>query len=79
MRLGGDDAVDSGEGLPGAAASAEGAVGWADDEDGGIGGGAADTLDDALEHRGVAFFSPVAVACFVGAVGEDDEGGVDRG
>src|SRR5258708_3485315 len=75
--VGGDNAVDSAERFPGAAAGAEGAVGRADDEDGGVGGEAATALDDALEHGGVAFFGPVAVAGLVGAVGEDDEGGVN--
>ena len=74
--LGGDDAIDSAEWLPVAAAGAEGAVGRADDQDGGVGGEAVAAFDDALEHGGVALFGPVAVAGLVGAVGEDDEGGV---
>ncbi len=48
----------------------------ADDEDGGGGRGTADTLDDAAEHLGVTLFGPVAIACLVGAVGENNEGRV---
>ncbi len=74
--LGLDDAVDTGEGGPAVAAIAQGAVGWADDEDGGVGSEAAAALDDAAKEGGVGFFGPIAVACLVGAVGENDEGGV---
>ncbi len=74
--LGLDDAVDAGEGGPAVATIAQGAVGWADDEDGGVGSEAAAALDDAAKEGGVGFFSPVAIACLVGAVGENDQGGV---
>ena len=74
--LGGDDASTPLKGIR-LAAGAEGAVGRAYSEDGGVGGEAAAALDDALEHCGVALFGPVAVAGFVGAVGEDDERGVE--
>src|SRR5271170_6112717 len=75
--LGLDDEVDAGEGSPGPVAThAHGAIRWADDEDRCVGGEAAAALDDAAEERGVSFFSPVAVARLVRAVGEHDEGGV---
>ena len=75
--LRGDDAIDSAEGLPGASTGAKSTVGWTDDQDGGFGGDPADTLEDALEHGGVALLGPVAVAGFVGSIGEHNERRID--
>ena len=43
------------------------------------GASAADALDDAREHGGIALFSPVAVAGLVRPVSKDDKSRVDGG
>src|SRR4051794_9536576 len=74
--LSGDNAVNSGKGLPCAAARAECAIGWSDDENGSVGSQAAAALDNALEHGCIAFLGPVAIAGLIGAVRKDDESGI---